>query len=377
LERISYAESAPYDSGLRRAAEALRDGALVVFPTETVYGVGASAAHAGAMRRLRALKGGQAHRPFTVHISARADAQRYAPDAPPLARRLARKLWPGPLTIVLEVGQPEETEAARSIPREQLGEIYSGRTVGLRCPDHAAAIELLRHAGVPVVASSANRAGQPPPLTLDAALGAIGDDVDLAVDAGRTRFDSASTIVEIDGSAWKVTRAGVLNERTIQRAAQREILFVCTGNSCRSPLAEYMLRDKLSRRLGVPAARALETGYVVSSAGTAAFEGGRISSGSADELARRGIDARSHRTQPLSLELLHRAERVYTMSDDHRETILAMAPHAADRVFPLDPSGPVSDPIGGGPEQYQRCAEQIERAVDARLEELLDEDRNW
>lgn len=360
-----------------RAAEALRDGALVVFPTETVYGVGANAADPDAMRRLRALKGGQAHRPFTVHIPSRSDAQRYAPDAPPLARRLARKLWPGPLTVVLEVAKPEDTEAARSIPREQLGEIYSGRTIGLRCPDHAAATELLRTAGVPVVASSANRAGQPPPLALDAALGAIGGEVDFAIDAGRTRFDSASTIVEVTGGAWKITRAGVLSERTIQRAARREILMVCTGNSCRSPMAEYMLRDKLSRRFGVPAARAWETGYVVSSAGSAASEGGRISPGSADELARRGIDASSHRTRPLRLELIHRAERIYTMSDDHRETILAMAPHVADRVFPLDRSGPVSDPIGGGPEQYQRCAEQIERAVEARLEELLDEDRNW
>lgn len=366
-----------YDLWLEPAASALRAGRLAIFPTETVYGIGANAADPAALAALRAAKGRPETQPFTVHIGQRADVRLYVTRPSLVLRRLVRKLWPGPLTLLCEEPDPAAAPIAARVPASQLDELYHQHIVGLRCPDHPAAARLLTAAGVPVVASSANRSGRPAPTEFAAAVAEVGEHTAFALDGGKTRYATASTIVAVRGNRWEIQRAGAIDERTLQRAARSEVLFVCTGNSCRSPMAEHLFRRRLAERLALSEAGLAEAGYAVSSAGVAAYAGMPASKGAREEMRQRGIDLERHQAQPLTPELLRRAERVFVMSPEHLTAVVRYAGGAGLRVELLDAGSPISDPMGGGPEEYRRAAQQIEQAVDRRLEEYLDEDRDW
>jgi protein arginine phosphatase len=370
LEHIAVRSAADSKVDIQRAAEALSAGAIVAFPTETVYGLAANAANAESVERLRAVKGRAAQQPFTVHIGRREDSAKFVPELSSLAQRLIRKGWPGPLTLVLRVDDPSKAPIHPRLSAPGRKAVYSDDTVGLRFPDHPIAVALLSAIDAPIIASSANRSGQDPPHDAESVRTALGEDIDILLDAGQSRYKKGSTIVAIDGSGYRLLREGVLDARTIRRFAALNILFVCTGNTCRSPMAEGIFSQMIAEKLGCTVAELADRDIHVQSAGTMALGGGPAAREAIEVCRRRGIDISAHRARGLAVDLIHPADYIYTMGAHHVEVVRSVAPANVGKAVPLDPDEDIADPIGGTIDDYEHAAEKIEAALRKRLEEV-------
>ena len=189
---------APLEDQLAEAAEMLRTGGLVAFPTETVYGLGGNALDADAARKIYAAKGRPSDNPLIVHIADPADAEKYA-ETSELYYKIAEAFMPGPITVVLN--------KKAIIPLSVTGGL---ETVGIRCPGNAAARALIRKAGVPVAAPSANISGRPSPTSAMHVYDDMNGRIDGIVDGGDAAVGLESTIVKIHGESLTVLRPGAI-----------------------------------------------------------------------------------------------------------------------------------------------------------------------
>jgi L-threonylcarbamoyladenylate synthase len=190
---------------IRRAAALIREGKLVAFPTETVYGLGANALDARAVEKIFRVKGRPSTSPVIVHVESREAAPRLVREWPEKAAKLADEFWPGPLTLVLPKNACIPDIVTAGLPN-----------VGLRVPANALALALLVHADVPIAAPSANRFTELSPTTAEHVRKSLGAEVDLILDGGPTQVGIESTVLSLAGPKPLLLRPGMISSEQIE-----------------------------------------------------------------------------------------------------------------------------------------------------------------
>jgi len=333
-------------------AKTIRKGGLVVFPTETVYGVAADFSNPQAMKRLREVKKRAEDKPFSILISQIGLISNYTSATDPKLFKLIDAYWPGPLTVVV----PAKEE---------------GKTIGVRMPDHPIALRLVQDSQCTIAAPSANIEGNDPPSTCEEALKDLDSLVDIAIDGGTARIGAGSSVVDMTKEFPVVLRDGAISQEDINRiTGKKTVLFVCTGNSCRSVMAEYMLKSRVQGRDDVE----------VMSAGTGVFLQSMASSETIAVLQEEGIDATGHLAQSINTILLKKSDLIIVMTRGHRAQVLERVPEVENRVYLLKefvnlPAGcqdnlDVPDPIGKARGDYKECLRGIKEAIH-KIEELV------
>jgi protein-tyrosine phosphatase len=290
----------------------------------------------------------------------------------PLARRLARRCWPGPVTLVLDDQHKESL--TQQLPRSVRDVVAPNGTIGLRVPANEMSQDVLRMLSGPIVLTSANRSGEAESVTAEEVVQSVGNEVALVLDDGPCRYGQPSSVVRVKDNRYEVLREGVVAEATLRRLASVMIVFVCTGNTCRSPMAELLMRSTIAKQLNCRLDQLEDRGILVISAGIAAAPGCPPSSEAVQVMREHGLDLAPHEAQPLTEPLVRHADLILTMTQSHLQSIVERWPNAADRTRMLLLEGSdVSDPIGQTVGAYRHCAEQISAAVKEHAERLRQE----
>ena len=342
-------DGSPGDVGkISHAAKLLQAGALVAFPTETVYGLGADSRNPEALAQLAAAKGRLEGKPFSLLVPSMRHAEAISGGFSRIARKLARLYWPGPLTLV--------------VPRR------GGGTVGLRLPDHSVARALLARCGFPLASPSANRSGGAEPVSAAQVREALDGHIALILDGGPARQGQPSAVVRVQDEALRIQREGLISSRELLEAASPTVLFVCTGNTCRSPMAAGFCRLGIGdAHRSATAGNGLAAGFdgeglpfQVLSAGTNAVEDRPADRLAIEVMREVGVDLSSHLSRSLSPGTVDRADWIFTMTRRQRESILSLMPASADRIQLLsNRNEDITDPEPGSLEMYRRVRDRI------------------
>lgn len=332
---------------IKETARVLSSGGIVAMPTETVYGLGGRADIKEVVSKLYDLKQRPKDKPFSFALSNidKIIDKRFD-TLPAFGYRLIEKFWPGPLTIIYYA--PD------------------GQKVGIRVPSNIIAREILEELGQAIYLPSANISGQKEAVSAQEVEDIFNGKIDLIVDGGKCDNPKPSTLVDLTSRAFKVLREGAISEEDIIKTfVRKRIIFVCTGNSCRSPMAHLLFEKYLKQQSPY-----FEERFEVISRGIAAFPGSKVTKEVLDILSKQeGLDASDFRSERLDRHMILSSDLIFTMENIQTRRILNLEPKAEGRVFNLSKFLPpelekdIPDPIGRSKKFYDNVYSLIREAI--------------
>lgn len=349
--------------------QALVEGRVVALPAETAYHGVVSGLKPEAVAKLLSLKSIRRDCAPTLFLRSASEALDYVPTLSRVAARLVDRGWPGPLVLELPI-EPERSLASCLPASVQKAILRDERFLALRVAAHEAIRQAMRLMPGPLVAVPLCDAAGQPVCRGDQLSKVCAGEIGTLIDDGPTHFGDLATSVRVDQNRCQIIHQGVLGGEDLHRLGQLTILLVCTGNTCRSPMAETLLKAKLRERFpGVQGEVAPPV--FVTSAGLSAFPGGPASPEAISVMKKRGLSLLDHQSRSVTERGLRQADLVLAMTSSHRLAIIERFPDIADKVYLVSASPQdVSDPFGGSEAVYTACADQIDGCLDHWVEQV-------